>query len=408
MTLARALAAWLPHQRWYATKHLTAELRVAEVRDLGGPYRLAFVTDTAPEVPVTYQVPIAAGPEAPPGVAVVGRVDGQWVWDACGDPGFQALRLGRESPVPVRVLTGEQSNTSVICELPEGAVMTKVFRVLQDGPNPDVELTQALTQAGCRAVPTFVSAVYGTYPAGEGHLQVTNEYIADAEDAWRTALVSARQGEPFEARGLGATVAEVHGLLAQVCGQSDGDPGTVLDVWRQRAAHALATVPALQDSAALIDRVYAAACASEWPRFQRVHGDLHLGQVIRSARGWILLDFEGEPLRPLAERRLPDLALRDVAGMLRSFDYAQVSSESTDAHWAARARADFLDGYAEISGDDPRAHRALMSALELDKALYEAVYEASNRPDWLHVPLAGIRRLLCDIDADIRTEKMGE
>ena len=408
MSLDAAIAAWLPQQRWYATKHLSANVRVAEIRDLGGPYRLAFVSDAAPETPVVYQVPLAFGTQPPPGVAVVGRVGEEWVWDACGDAGCQALRLGLAQPVPVRVLSGEQSNTSVICELPTGPVMTKVFRVLQDGPNPDVEVTKALTEAGCRFVPRFVSSAYGTHPAGEGHLQVTNEFIAGAEDAWRTALVSAREGGHFEARELGATVADVHGLLARVFGDSGADPSRIVDEWRRRAATALSTIPELRDLAAAIDRVFDAALAAEWPQLQRVHGDLHLGQVIRSGRGWILLDFEGEPLRTLAERRLPDLALRDVAGMLRSFDYAQASSGATDALWAAHARADFLDGYAEVAHEDPRESGTLLTALELDKALYEAVYEASNRPDWLHVPLAGIRRLLNDIEAHIHTERMGE
>ena len=116
-------------------------------------------------------------------------------------------------------------------------------------------------------------------------------------------------------------------------------------------------------------------------------------------RGWVLLDFEGEPLRPLAERSVPDLTLRDVAGMLRSFDYAAGSGSrrtpaSAAAAWAEAARAAFLDGYAERLGPRPaRRDRALLAALELDKALYEVVYEARNRPSWLSIPVAAIARL---------------
>jgi len=124
-------------------------------------------------------------------------------------------------------------------------------------------------------------------------------------------------------------------------------------------------------------------------------------------RGWVLLDFEGEPLRPLAERTLPDLPLRDVAGMLRSFDYAARQTTvglpdgpeadavraAADA-WASASRAAFCEGYAEVTGSDPRSRGPLLDALELDKALYEVVYEVRNRPDWVAVPLAAVDRVL--------------
>jgi len=132
---------------------------------------------------------------------------------------------------------------------------------------------------------------------------------------------------------------------------------------------------------------------------QRIHGDYHLGQVLEVPdRGWVLVDFEGEPLRPLAERTLPDLALRDVAGMLRSFDYVAGSWEQTHSGrsatlWATRARTAFLEGYAEAAGRDPREDAVLLDALELDKALYEVVYEARNRPTWLSIPTAAIARI---------------
>jgi predicted trehalose synthase len=139
---------------------------------------------------------------------------------------------------------------------------------------------------------------------------------------------------------------------------------------------------------------------------QRIHGDYHLGQVLRVPdRGWVLLDFEGEPLRPLAERSLPDQPLRDVAGMLRSFDYAAGSWEQSHPgrsarEWAARAQRAFLDGYATESGRDPRGDSALLTAFQLDKALYEVVYEARNRPTWLTIPTAAVARLLDDARRD--------
>ncbi|HHW82841.1 MAG TPA: phosphotransferase, partial [Actinomycetales bacterium] len=144
---------------------------------------------------------------------------------------------------------------------------------------------------------------------------------------------------------------------------------------------------------ARVAEVYRAAERATWPALQRIHGDLHLGQVMATNRGWVLLDFEGEPLRPLAERRQADLALRDVAGMLRSFDYAAGADPGkAEAGWAERQREAFLDGYAQVA-ENPRDSAELLAALELDKALYEARYEAGNRPDWLSIPLRGIARL---------------
>lgn len=394
MSLIEELAAWLPNQRWYATKHLDPRCELAELRQLDGAYSVAFVLDRAPREPILYQVPIGVGDAPPDGVPIIGTRDEGTTWDACADPAFQALRLGLDVPPPTRMLRGEQSNTSVICDLPSGTVITKVFRVLHDGPNPDVELTDALTRAGCQSVPAFVGAAYEPYPGGEGHLQVTAEFIADAEDAWRTATESAAHGKPFDAVELGATIAEIHALLAHEMGPHEADPGSVVDSWRRRAETALETVPDLRRHRAAIDEVYEQTLRTSWPRLQRVHGDLHLGQVILASRGWVVLDFEGEPLRGLAERRLPDLALRDVAGMLRSFDYAQVASGSSDPGWAHRARHEFLTGYAQSAPARPDENDRLLRALELDKALYEAVYEARNRPDWLHVPLTGIERIL--------------
>src|SRR6266545_3739400 len=181
-------------------------------------------------------------------------------------------------------------------------------------------------------------------------------------------------------------------------------PARTGDVMTRRLEAAAAVVPALAEHADMLHASYQAI--RDLPitiTLQRVHGDLHLGQALRTAQNWVLLDFEGEPARPLATRRAPDSPLRDVAGMLRSFDYASrylLLDEPDDpqleyraAEWADRNRDAFCEGYAEASGADPREQRALLRAFEADKVVYEALYELRNRPHWLPIPLAALGRL---------------
>jgi maltokinase len=176
---------------------------------------------------------------------------------------------------------------------------------------------------------------------------------------------------------------------------------------RSRLAEAVGAVPELASYADAVAAAYDDVAAVGEIPVQRIHGDLHLGQCLRTGDGWVVLDFEGEPARPLAERTALMSPLRDVAGMLRSFDYAarHLLADHPDsaqlvyraAEWADRNREAFCDGYAQQAGADPRDSATLLRAFELDKAVYEVRYEASHRPSWLSIPLAGIDRLVAAV-----------
>jgi predicted trehalose synthase len=289
-----------------------------------------------------------------------------------------------------------------------------VFRVLQPGDNPDVVVQGALAAVGCDRIPAPVGWLEGTWPAAgaggpvHGHLAVASEFLVGAQDAWREATEALAEDRDFsaQARALGEATGEVHRALAEAMPTREvtaADRAALATGLRDRAAWALLSAPVLSSEEdalqARLDTADAVMAGDDAPVLQRIHGDYHLGQVLHvTGRGWMLLDFEGEPLRPLAERSLPDLALRDVAGMLRSFDYAAASAPPERAEaarsWGEAARAAFCEGYAAATGADPRAQGQLLDALELDKALYEVVYETRNRPTWVPVPLGAVRRLL--------------
>lgn len=438
--LLESLAFWMPRQRWYGTKGRDPRLTVVAdwpLDDAGA--HLLLVRDEAVQPAIVYQVPVVRRSEGsvPPGSLIGPAADGQ-VWaDATTDSAFTDLLYGwvtvggevgtaqdgfigialvtdpADAPAPratARVLSGEQSNTSLIFR-PEGEgrpVICKLFRQVNPGINPDVELQSALAAGGAAFVPAAIGEVRGTWVTPEGvpvsgSLAFAQEFFEGVEDAWRVALDAAAAGEDFAARAhaLGASVAGMHVALARqfpTVEPDQADRAAVVGAWERRLAIALAEVPALAPYAERIRAVYAAAATAPWPALQRVHGDLHLGQVLDTAsNGWVLLDFEGEPLRPISERLRPDVAVRDVAGMLRSFDYVSGAVADDDGAavraWVIAAQQAFLSGYRETAGAAGAGDDALLAAFELDKAVYEAIYETRNRPDWVGIPLAAIGRL---------------
>jgi predicted trehalose synthase len=445
-TLA-CLAAWMPRQRWYAAKGRLPSLRLVSWWDLPAPepdvtIRTFLVADEGALPVVLYQIPVVARAtarvDASPDHIVGSPEPGTTLIDGPFDPAYAAAlrRLvthggegrgpsSRAVGAPLRaidsddhmtatVLAGEQSNTSLIYRGSGAPIICKVFRQLHPGLNPDIELSAALTDAGSSHVPRAIGAVEGSWPdvadpaaTVTGSLAFAQEFLPEDEDAWRVALRAAASKEDFteRARALGTATGDVHVSLAQLFPTRvalDDDRAATAASWRRRLAIAIAEVPAIAERRDAIDAVYARAVDAAWPPLQRIHGDYHLGQVLQvKRRGWVLLDFEGEPLRPMHERTSLDLALRDVAGMLRSFDYVAGSirldhpdaTPDTLAAWVRAAREAFLEGYVAVTGADLGEQRRLLAALELDKAVYEAIYESRNRPTWVAIPLRAITRL---------------
>jgi maltokinase len=324
------------------------------------------------------------------------------------------------------LFSGEQSNSSVAYG--EDALM-KVFRKITPGTNPDIAVHEVLTRAGS----DHVAALYGWLEtkapddvAGEDdhlHLAMLQQFLRTASDGWDLALVSVRNlfteadlhadevGGDFagESARLGTALAETHGTLAEnfpTAVLTTAAVTELVDGMHQRLQVALGIVPGLEEHADRLRTTFDHVRRIREVPVQQIHGDLHLGQTLRTVRGWKIVDFEGEPAKPLAERQRPDSRWRDVAGMLRSFDYAPRVVERTAsehdsvgdeqrqyraAEWSARNRGAFLEAYAgeALTVDE----EALLAAYVADKAVYEAVYETRNRPSWVSIPMAAIARI---------------
>ena len=503
---------WMPRQRWFRDKSrelmeiclhdhgvLQAErapnvvLAVLEVRFTEGGTDLYLLPatfhpvaapGTGPEPLVTHatlrgeaRVYEALGDRRVAGALMQAIIGGQRIEGRTGAFAGHttgAVELAEAPRGPVRMIGAEQSNTSIVFD--ERLVM-KIFRKLEGGINPDLEVTRFLVErAGFHSVPALAGWMDYTPDGGETHAVAgVFEFVPNGGDAWSVALkaldrylsaasrsaadpdtptgreaVRRMAGEFFPAiERLGETTARMHLALASV----DDDPAfapeiiteddvqraiegfrkqvdTVLtDLGRQLEAIPGAFGASVQGPLAEVVRAAPdlrhraedlRALTGETARI-RIHGDYHLGQVLRANQNapggseWYVLDFEGEPAKPLADRRGKQTVLRDVAGMLRSFNYAvrmamheyrsgdlrvQMSLERWAHAWETEARTLFLNAYvrtaqgSNIIPRDPDVLARALAVFELEKAVYEMGYEMNNRPDWLWVPVEGIRAIL--------------
>jgi maltokinase len=421
--LEKVLPDYLSRQRWYAGTDAPSTVRVRDIDEPVEGLTWALVdADTE-----TYQVVVGHRPATEPPAfvqgheaGVLGTIDGLLLYDAILDPGLALALLGvvvpGEKAEVVRPMGAEQSNSSLVYD---NRLVLKLFRRLVPGGNPDVEVVTALVATGFENVPAPV----GVWEKDDYDLAICQQFLVEAAEGWSLALTSLRDfyaadcedpaesGGDFgpEAERLGDVTARMHIALAQAFGRHPGDP----EAWAESLSRHLAKLDPddidQAEAARFVEQLR--AVADPGPSI-RVHGDYHLGQVLRTAAGWYVLDFEGEPTRPLEERTRPTSPLKDVAGMVRSFHYASrvAVSEQDEGQreaifpkaerWERRNREAFLAGYlAGAKGTgllpaDEASRDTVLAAFELDKAVYEVLYERQYRPDWIDIPRSAVRRLL--------------
>jgi maltokinase len=447
--VAPLLGDFLPQQRWFTGDEPPRRVDVTalDVRP-GDPLFAWLVVDvtTAEGSDATYQLALGGRPvEAEPDFlhgkarATVGVVDDVVYYDALVDPELALLVFHLVAPDEeahvARPLLVEQSNTSVVYD---ERFILKFFRRLHAEPNLDVEVTKALVDQG---FPHVVPQLEPLRRDGTD-LAVIRQYLLGATDAWDLAHTSLRVslssplpdsetggGFSAEAATLGDVTARLHLALAAAYGTEAGAPADWLVAFRDQLER-LANHPPANPGAAggpriapgdVVDVAGVGALLDSLTEVGdpgaaiRVHGDLHLGQLLLADTGWYVIDFEGEPTRPVAERVRPSSPLRDVAGMVRSFQYAartalvergrdideEIVAMADD--WESEAVDAFWRGYTGVEGIDALLpgsevdQRKLLRAFELDKAVYEVIYELGHRPDWVDVPASAIRRALAPV-----------
>jgi maltokinase len=430
------LSVWLSGQRWFAAKTRTpTAVEVVEEAVLAEGLSLALVI-----------VQFSTGTQDLYQLVLAQEGDGV-SFDSLAEPAharvlLAAIQSGREidgvrgsfhfrhvdgiddaadagaTAEPVRAMGAEQSNSSIVFD---DRLVLKLFRRLESGINPELEMVRFLTAKGY----PNIAPLYGWYEyegdALAATLAIAQGFVRDGTDGWELALDEIpRDPAAFLGRleALGIATAKLHSALASDAADPAFSPEesstellgllrATLDEEVERLFAHLPDDPRLEPIAGFeqeIRELISTTPQAPGGRRIRIHGDYHLGQTLHTPEGWRLLDFEGEPARPLTARRSKRSPLRDVASMLRSFSYAtsavalQRGQQAPDG-FEAGARSTFLEAYlgevepALLPGSRGQLDN-LLSIFELEKALYELRYELDNRPDWVPIPVAGIARLV--------------
>jgi trehalose synthase-fused probable maltokinase len=441
----QTLLAYVVERRWFGSKSREvshARILEAPVLREGSPALVLAIVEIGfqPGTHELYQLPLGLWPGDPRPGAIDHR-DGWSIVDALEDPELtRALTelMGegatvdaehgqlefRGDPVgevrEIRPIGVEQSNTSLVLD---DRLIFKVYRRLEAGINPELELLRFLTDRGFPNVPALTGWYGYAGSPMDATLGVLQEFVRGESDGWELALESLSSNpESFVARA--ERLGQVTGAMHTVLGSEHGDAAFCPE---EPSSESLALLVASVDED--IERLFAQlppdaeelgpianrgeevreqlrliSSVGPFGRVIRNHGDYHLGQVIWTGDDWLVIDFEGEPARSLPERRRKRSPLRDVAGMLRSIAYAANASALTRGvdppeGWEERVRETFLEGYlaAVDSSLLPPGREAidrLLTVFELEKAVYELRYELDNRPDWVVIPVLGIARLL--------------
>jgi len=442
------LVAYVTGRRWFGAK--SREVAGAQVleatvaREAAPALVLALVEIRfAPGTHEIYQVPFGLRPKAEEWGDAVAET-GDWIaYDAMDDPELarELVRLigsretlgSEEALLEFRTVDGvpeaqlgdarpmgvEQSNTSIVFD---ERLVLKLYRRLEAGINPELELLRFLTERSFSGIPALEGWAAHSGRLMDATLAILQHFIPGEGDGWTLAVESLESGDPGAFLSRLRSLGEVTGSMHTVLGSEPADPSFSPE---EPSAETLSLLTATIDEE--IEQVFASLPERDElepiagrgedvrehlrarsqiggvGRVIRHHGDYHLGQVLWTREGWIVIDFEGEPARSLPERRRKRSPLRDVAGMLRSFAYVASAIEigggaAPPAGWEDEARTEFLAGYRETieptlvpSGE---SFERLLAIFELEKAVYELRYELDNRPDWVPIPVAGIVRLL--------------
>jgi trehalose synthase-fused probable maltokinase len=445
-----ALASWVTAQRWFSSKlREVHEFRVLDLVPLESADPIVAIAIAEARFGSgrheVYQVPIALRPLSSGwDEGVIYTTGAHVVYDALVDEAADAVLAGQfaaaatiERPAgcvrfhwdasvappsaqPVtRMMAAEQSNTSVVLD---ERLALKVFRRIQPGINPELEMLRFLAAQGFTQIAELAGWCVYTGELMDATLGVVQRYVGGARDGWEVALdaLVAEDRSFLDRLGeLGSVTGRMHATLSSAPDDPDFAPEeptvetislliATIDELIERTFDDLPDLPQLAAIAGrgeeVRDHLRSLSHIGVRGRLIRVHGDYHLGQTVLGSDGWVILDFEGEPARPLLERRRKRSPLRDVAGMLRSFSYAAAAAEfqrgaRVPDGWEQEARARFLEGY--MASADPAilpigqaSVEKLLAILELERALYELTYDLNNRPDWVPIPVASITRLL--------------